>query len=102
MKTREDLHSKNKKALCMSAIYAVMTSFLLWKMPFPVWLRLLTAAANLLFISEFAKGIRRIKRIDAGELDYLLQEDDYEDDEDDYDDDDFWDDLFGKRNRGLG
>ena len=80
MENRKDIEDSNKGMMLLCAANAVLSSFMLWRFELSEGIRLFIAGINVLWIIGFALGIKRVKRIETGEYDYLLEEDDDWDD----------------------
>ena len=76
METRKDVEDSNKGMMLLCAANSVLSSFMLWRFELSETMRLVIAGINVLWIIGFALGIKRIKRIEEGEYDYLFEEDD--------------------------
>ena len=80
METREDLQHRNKFKMFLYFINSVLCSLFIWKGYFPEGHLLFAVAINIFWIVNFGAGIRKMGAIDAGEYDFLLEdEDDWED-----------------------
>ena len=80
METRKDLEDSNKGMLLLCGFNSVLSSFMLWQFNLSEERRLFVAALNVWWIIGFGFGIRSVKKIEAGEYDFMLEEDDDWDD----------------------
>lgn len=75
METREDIEDSNKGMMLIYGANSVIASFVLWQFSFTDGIRLLIAIINVLCIIGFGRRIQRMKKIELGEYDYLIEQD---------------------------